>query len=180
MPLAISPRFLAPQSAAFLPPPPPPHPEKNPVADHETVCELTEALPWDSPYRFLIHDRDAIFSRRFDQIARNLGLRVLKTPVRAPKANAFAERALGTLRRECLDFLIPLSENHLRRIAREWVDHYNRGRPHSALGPGLPEPSENLPVPIQPHRHRLPPRAAVKCRTVLGGLHHEYFLEEAA
>jgi transposase InsO family protein len=60
-------------------------------------------------------------------------VRVLKTPFRAPQANAFCERLIGTIRRECLDFLIPLGEKPLRRILKEWVAHYNRGRPHSSV-----------------------------------------------
>jgi putative transposase len=105
-----------------------------------TLQQLRDAIPSDHTYRFLIHDRDAIFSRQLDQCVRNLGLRVLKTPVRSPQANALCERLLGTLRRECLDFLIPLTANHLRRILHKWVCHYNAGRPHMALGPGIPQP----------------------------------------
>ncbi|MCP4546608.1 MAG: transposase [bacterium] len=86
----------------------------------------------------------------------------------------------GTIRRECLDHVIPLGERHLRRILNEWVEHYNRGRPHSSLGPGLPEPSAELPVPLQPERHRLPDGARVDRKPVLGGLHHEYRLDLAA
>ncbi len=74
-----------------------------------TIQQLREAIPADHAYRFLIHDRDAIFSQEPAQSIRHLGLRVLKTPVRSPQANAICERLLGTLRRECLDFLIPLT-----------------------------------------------------------------------
>jgi len=74
-----------------------------------TLQQLREAIPSDHSYRFLIHDRDCIFSQQLDQQVQHLGLRVLKTPVRSPQANAFCERLLGTLRRECLDFLIPLT-----------------------------------------------------------------------
>jgi hypothetical protein len=82
---------------------------------------------------------------------------------------------IGTIRRECLDYLIPLSERHLKRILREFIAHYNRGRPHSALGPGFPEP---LPanVPVSRHRHALPVGYRVGQTPVLGGLHHEYCL----
>jgi transposase InsO family protein len=66
-----------------------------------------------------------------------MGLTVLKTPVRAPQANAFCKRVIGTIRRECLDFMIPMSERHLHAILREWVRHYNRGWPHASLGPGI-------------------------------------------
>src|SRR5205814_3596078 len=86
-----------------------------------TLQQLREAIPSEHSYRFLIHDRDSIFSAQLDQQVRHFGLKVLKTPVRSPKANALCERLLGTLRRECLDYLIPLSENHLRWILQAWV-----------------------------------------------------------
>jgi putative transposase len=91
--------------------------------------QFREALADDNEYRFLIHDRDAIFSRGLDHELKAFELRVLRTPVRAPQANAHCERLVGTTRRECLDFLIPLSEKHLRAILKVWVRHYNRGRP---------------------------------------------------
>ena len=107
------------------------------------------------------------------------GVRVLKTPLRAPKANAFCERLIGTIRRECLDFLIPLGERHLKRILREYIRHYNRGRPHSALGPGIPELPQAKVSP-GPHRHKRPTGCRVTSTPVLGGLHHEYGLEKEA
>ena len=145
-----------------------------------TLQQLREAIPSDHGYRFLIHDRDSIFSRVLDQSLRNLGLRVLKTPPRVPQANAICERVLGTLRRECLDFMIPLTENHLRRLLHEWVRHYNEGRPHMSLGAGIPQPPSSLPMPLQAHRHRIPTHLRVVTRPVLGGLHHEYRFEEKA
>jgi putative transposase len=78
-----------------------------------TLQQVRDGIPADHAYRFFIHDRDAIFSQELDQSVRHLGLKVLKTPVRSPQANALCERLLGTLRRECLDFLTPLTENHL-------------------------------------------------------------------
>ena len=151
----------------------------NPTAGW-TTQRLREAIPWEHPYRFLIHDRDSIFSEALDRSVANMGIRVLKTPVRAPKANAYCERVIGTIRRECLDFLIPISENHVRMILGEWISHYNRGRPHSSLGPGIPEPPEGLPVELQSHRHRLPKEARIAVKPILGGLHHEYRLEKLA
>jgi putative transposase len=142
-----------------------------------TLQQLHEAIPVDHAYRFLIHDRDVIFSQELDQRIRHLRLKVLKTPVRSPQANALCERLLGTLRRECLDFVIPLTENHLRRLLREWVCHYNAGRPHMALGPGIPQPPPQLPVPLQARRHHIPGHLHVMARSILGGLHHEYRLE---
>jgi putative transposase len=76
-----------------------------------TQQQFREAVPGDHRYKFLIHDRDAIFSKNLDRELETFGLRVLRTPVQAPQANAYCERLVGTLRRECLDFLIPLSEN---------------------------------------------------------------------
>jgi transposase InsO family protein len=76
--------------------------------------QLREAIPSDHAYRFIIHDRDAIFSTDLDASVAGLGLEVIKTPIRSPKANALCERLIGTLRRECLDWIIPLTEEHLR------------------------------------------------------------------
>jgi transposase len=87
---------------------------------------------------------------------RHLGVRVLKTPPQSPQANALCERLAGTLRRECLDFSIPLTGDHLRCILQEWVQHYSAGRPHMALGPGIPQPLPQLPVLLQEHRHHIP------------------------
>jgi transposase InsO family protein len=77
-----------------------------------TLQQLRDAIPSNHTYRFLIHDRDRIFSQPLDQHIRRLGLRLLKTRVRRPQANALCERLLGTLWRECLDFIIPLTETH--------------------------------------------------------------------
>jgi transposase InsO family protein len=108
----------------------------------------------EHPWRHLLHDRDAIFSVALDATARSFGLSVLKSPPRSPKANAFCERLIGTLRRECLDWIIPLSEDHLRSVIREWATHYNRGRPHSALH-SVPEPAPGMPTELQGRRDRL-------------------------
>jgi putative transposase len=134
----------------------------------------------DHGYRFLIHDRDSIFSQTLDWSIGHLGLRVLKTPPHCPQANAICERILGTLRREALDFVIPLTEDHLRRMLRDWVAHYNHGRPHMSLGPGIPQPPVWLPIPLCGPRHRLPAHCRVVIRPILGGLHHEYGLKPQA
>ena len=114
-----------------------------------------------------------------DEFVRNLRIADLKTPVRTPTANAFCERLIGTVPRECLDFVVPINERHLRQILRAWVSHYNRGRPHSSLGPGIPDKSQ-LPPPHRAHRHRLTAGEVVTSTAVLGGLHHEYGLNQAA
>ena len=122
-----------------------------------TLQQLREAIPSDHRYRFILHDRDAIFSTGFDASLARMGLEVIATPVRSPKANSLCERLIGTLRRECLDWIIPLTEQHLRKALWSWLPHYNRGRPHSSLGPGLPDPPLNLPVQFQRCRSRFPP-----------------------
>jgi putative transposase len=145
---------------------------------HWMLQQLREAIPSDHGYRFLLRDRDSVFSPELDQSRRHLGLRVLITPVRTPQANALCERLLGTLRRECLDCVMPLSAQHLRGLLTEWVGHYNTGRPHISLGPGIPQPSTSSPVPLQAHRPRLPKHLCVVAHALLGGLHHEYRLAE--
>ena len=108
----------------------------------------------------------------------HLGLRVLKTPAQRSVANAICERVIGTLRQECLDFVIPLNAGHLYSIFQEWAAHYNEGRPHMSLGPGIPQPPTSLPVPLQAHRHQLPEHLPVVSQPILGGVHHAYALAE--
>src|ERR1700737_2461667 len=147
-----------------------------------TLQQFREAFPSDHHYRFLIHDRDSIFSTEVDDELKSFGLKVLRTPVQAPKANAFCERLIGTVRRECLYYVIPLSEKPLRKTLREWVTHYNQGRPHSALGPGIPADTKKQLRQLTPYtrRHELPADSRITTREVLGGLHHEYELERTA
>jgi putative transposase len=145
-----------------------------------TAQQFREAIPSEHSYRFLIHDRDSIFSKEVDETIENLGVKVRHTPVRAPQANAYCERLIGTMRRECLDFMIPLNEKHLRRIMKEWTSHYNFGRPHSSLGPGLPVASPQRAVLPPSTRHQIPHGWRVVTKSVLSGLHHEYRLEKAA
>jgi putative transposase len=114
--------------------------------------------------RFLIRDRDAKYSRPFDEVFRSEGVRVIRTPIRSPKASAFAERFVGTVRRECLDHILVLGEHHLGRILREYARHYNEERPHRGLSLQTPEPRPTL------------NRADGEIVRVdrLGGLVHEY------
>jgi putative transposase len=151
---------------------------EHPTAEW-TIQQFREFLAYDHRYRFVIHDRDTIFSSYLDSELQGFGVRVLKTPVRAPKANAHCERLIGTIRRECLDFLIPVGRAHLKRILLQYVRHYNRGRPHSSLGPGIPERSHSK-VAASVHRHEFPIGFRIKTTPVLGGLHHEYSLEKEA
>jgi transposase InsO family protein len=146
-----------------------------------TLQQFREALPGENSHRFMIHDRDAIFSAELDEeLVKGLGVKVLRTPPQSPQANAFCERLVGTMRRECLDFLIPLNERHLRRMLREWVRHYNSGRPHSRLGPGIPDRGKSS-VRLRQCQNSTPATSIeVVARPVLSGLHHEYSWKRAA
>ncbi len=143
-----------------------------------TLQQFREVITGEQPYRFVLHDRDSIYSHDLDTSLKSMGIRVLRTPYRAPQANAFCERLVGTMRRECLDFLIPLNERHVRRILKEWVAHYNQGRPHSSLGPGIPHPGGYQ--QIQLCGHHIPIDHQVVAKAILGGLHHEYRLKRRA
>ena len=145
-----------------------------------TMQQLCKAMPPDHGHRFLIHDRDSIFSDELGQRMHKLWLRVLKTLPQSPQANALCERLIGTLWRECLEFVIPLTENHLRRLLQEWVAHDNNYRPDIPLGPGIPQPPSSLPASLCEHRHRWPKQYHVVACPVLGGLHHDYRLEQQA
>lgn len=116
--------------------------------------------------RFLIRDRDSKYSAPFDEVFRTEGVRIVKTPVRAPKANAIAERFVRTVRGECLDWVLILNRRHLERVLRVYVDHYNRERPHRALDLRPPEPDE---------RPQGSPAGEIHRRDRLGGLIHEYY-----
>jgi putative transposase len=105
-----------------------------------TLQQLREVIGDAESHKYLIHDRDAIFAKHVDNSIRALGIEALRSPVASSKANLICERVIGTIRRECLDWMLPISEAHLCLILREWVTHYNHARPHSALGPGVPGP----------------------------------------
>ena len=101
-----------------------------------TIQQFRDGLPLDDTFRFVVHDRDGIFAPAVDDALRSMSLKAVKTPVRAPQANAHCERFIGTVRRECLDWMIPFNERHLRRVLAESIAHYNMERPHTALSPG--------------------------------------------
>jgi transposase InsO family protein len=150
---------------------------EHPTAEW-TVQQFRICITGESTHRFLVHDHDTVFSNAGDRALSAMGLRVLKTPIAAPQANAYCERVIGTARRECLDWVIPLNERHLRRVLAEWVPHYNHGRPHASLGPGIPEGSPNGVGECTGHAIRA--NCRISAMPVLGGLHHEYWLEPVA
>ncbi|MHB1488769.1 MAG: integrase core domain-containing protein, partial [Acidimicrobiales bacterium] len=144
----------------------------NPVADWVTQqarnlsMELTDQA---KSAKFLIRDRDTKFTASFDAVFAAEGTRTIKSPVRAPRANAICERVIGTLRRECLDRMLILGRRHLEAVLAEYVEHYNSHRPHRALDQRAPSALDSLPAPlddIDPARVRKTDR--------LGGIIHEY------
>jgi putative transposase len=131
---------------------------------------LMELDDRDRRVRFLIHDRDAKFPRAFDALLATEDIKVIRTPVRAPNANAHMERWVGSVRRECLDRLLIFGRRQLEHVLRVYVKHYNRRRPHRALDLKPPDmgASSSVAAGLQPqdlHVHR---------RDLLGGLIHEY------
>ncbi len=136
------------------------------VTAHPTAAwvwrQLVEATAWGRRPRFLLRDRDAVYGGDFARRAALLGIETLLAPVRAPRANAVAERVIGTLRRECLDHLLVLNEQHLRAVLAEFVAYSNRHRPHRTLRLEPPKPASRSPT------------GRITVRRVLGGLHHVY------
>jgi putative transposase len=124
--------------------------------------QLVEATAWGRRPRFLLRDRDAVFGGACRAKLGALGIEQLLTPVRAPRANAVAERVIGTLRRECLDHVLVVNERHLRAVLTEFAEYYNRERPHRTL---------RLEAPVPVSRS---PTGPIRVRPVLGGLHHVY------
>jgi putative transposase len=118
------------------------------------------------PIRFLLRDHDAKFTAPFDEVFRAQGAQVIRTPIQAPKANAYAERWVETVRAECIDWTLVLGRRHLLRILRAYVRHYNNERPHRGLALAVPEPQQESSMLVSPR--------GVGHRDVLGGLIHEY------
>jgi putative transposase len=126
---------------------------------------LTMQLGGGHPFRLLVHDRDAKFSQAFDDVFRSDGIRVVRTPVRAPNANAHAERWVRTVRADCLDRILILGRRHLEHVLRVYRRHYNEHRPHRALQLLPPNARDLTPLNTT---------ARLRRRDLLGGLIHEY------
>ena len=140
-------------------------PSRRPVGCRLRICAIT-LEDQSSAVRFLVRDRDARFVGPFDEVMRSAGARVIRTPVRAPRANVSAERFVRTARAECVDRLLIRSERHLDRVLREFVEHYNNERPHRGI---------DLEVPVACTILRTFSRAGgVQRVDRLGGLVHEH------
>ncbi|HSR29588.1 MAG TPA: integrase core domain-containing protein, partial [Anaerolineae bacterium] len=137
---------------------------RSPIDDW-TAQQLREATPWGKGTRYLVCDRDNKYGPLFLNVARATGIQVLRTPVRAPKANAICERFIGSLKRECLDHMLILHCYQLHRFVRVYVDYYNHSRPHQGIGQR---------VPARFPRTYPPPSGQIIAMPVLGGLYHAY------
>jgi putative transposase len=129
------------------------------------VMRLGEQEP---QFRLLVHDRDTKFSRAFDEVFRTEGIDVIRTPVRAPNANAFAERWVRTVRNDCLDRILVLGRRHLDRVLNVYTKHYNEHRPHRALQLAPPDGSNSA------DDRNTATAADISRRDLLGGLIHQY------
>jgi transposase InsO family protein len=127
--------------------------------------QLREATPWGEAPKYLIRDNDSKYGEQFASVAKSTGIEELKTPFHAPKANAFCERCIGSLKRECLDHLLIFHRNQLRRVVTEYADYHNRARPHQGIGQRIPARYGRR-QPVQSGK--------IKATPVLGGLHYSY------
>ena len=121
------------------------------------------------PIRFLIHDRDTKFTTTFDTVFSSEDVTIIRTPVRAPNANAYAERWVRSVREECLDRLLIFGERHLHRVLTEYVAYYNHARPHQGI-------DQQCPVPLRRSTARAGP---IERRDILGGVLHDYYRRAA-
>ena len=136
---------------------------------HWTSLQILQAFPWDTAPRYLLRDRDCTYGQEFVRRVRSMGIKEVEIAPRSPWQNPFAERFVGTLRRDCLNHVIVLSENHLRRILRDYLGYYHDCRTHLSLDKDAPEPRA-----IEP-----PESGEVIALPQVGGLHHLYMRRAA-
>ncbi len=129
-----------------------------------TAQQIVEALPWDAVPRYLLRDRDGIYGHQFANRVDRIGIKEVRTAPHSPWQNPFVERLIGTLRRDCLDHIVVLNENHLRRHLRLYFAYYHTSRTHLALDKDAPKSR-----PIEP-----PEMGEVIEIPMVGGLHHRY------
>ena len=129
-----------------------------------TALQIVQAFPWDTAPRYLLRDRDGTYGHDFVQRVCSMGIKEVRIAPRSPWQNPYAERFIGTLRRDCLDHMIVRSENHLRRVVRDYLGYYHTCRTHLSLDKDTPESR-----PIEP-----PEVGKVIEIAQVGGLHHRY------
>ena len=141
---------------------------ENPTA-RWTAQQIVEAFPWDSAPKHLIRDNDTIFGPEFSERVKGMNIKETKTPYRSPWQNAYCERVIGSIRRDCLDHVIIFNEAHLRRVLESYFEYYHRCRTHLSLAKDCPEPRAIVP----------PEQGGVVAFPKGCGLHHFYTREAA-
>ena len=134
-----------------------------------TGQQISEAFPWDTAPRFLLRDRDGIYGQEFKERVSWMGIEEVVIAARSPWQNPFVERLTGSIRRECLDHVIVVSEKQLRRLLSEYFAYYHGSRTHLGLEKDCPEPRA-----VEP-----PDQGSVCSEPLVGGLHHRYFRQAA-
>ena len=137
-----------------------------------TAQQIVEAFPWDTAPKYLLRDRDGIYGAYFRQRLENMGIKEVITAPQSPWQNPFVERLIGSIRRDCLDHVIILNENHLSRILSSYFDYYHYDRTHYGLGKDTAFERPVQPRPAKDSKVIELPR--------VGGLHHRYQWKEAA
>jgi transposase InsO family protein len=137
--------------------------------DEWTAQQLREATPWDNRPKYLIRDNDNKFSKKFSAVAKSSGIKELKTPFQAPKANAHCERLIGTMKRECLDHFLVFNQYQLKRIIVAFAEYYNQHRAHQGI-------MQRIPAKLYQPRPQLSNQVKGKviATPMLNGLHHNY------
>ena len=144
--------------------------------DSTWVTQQARQLVWNlnddsKEFAFLIHDNDKKFASPFDIVFSSEEIEIVHTPFQAPRANAFAERWVRSVREECLDQILILNENHLRRVLKEYGEYYNHARPHQGIG-------QRFPVSV-PRRERST-KGPIRRRDILGGVIHDYYRQPSS
>jgi transposase InsO family protein len=133
--------------------------------DKWTTQQLREATPLGEHPKYLIRDRDSKYGSQFSALATHSGIEVIQTPFRTPQANAFCERFMGSLKRECLDHTLVLHQIQLKRLVNEYCGYFNEERPHQGIQQQIPSRSDSLAINRSGY---------IKSVAFLGGLHHSY------
>jgi len=129
--------------------------------------QLREATPFEQKPKYLVRDNDSKFGQQFARVAAETGIKILKTPIAAPNTNALCERFLESVRHECLDHLLVLSQRHLYRMVKAYVLYFNQQRPHQGIDQSIPIPSETVPTNSNQGK-------SIQASPILGGLHTVY------
>jgi putative transposase len=143
----------------------------NPTAEW-TAQQIVEAFPWDRAPKYLLRDRDSVYGAYFRNRLKNMGIEEVITAPRSPWQNPFVERLIGSIRRDCLDHVIVLSESHLKRILSSYFTYYHHDRTHYGLSKDTPVERSIQPIPAKAGKVIELPR--------VGGLHHRYEWRQAA